>query len=87
VRSRVNTEQDRDENAAKNIAQVGIGNCHDSKWTLRDCKTTTVAEPDEASRIAAALAGVSISTATSLSLPLSIASNVTIYYKIGVKTA
>ena len=55
------TEQDRDENAAKNIEKVGIGNCHDSKWTLRDCKTTSVAEPSEASRITAALAGVSIS--------------------------
>jgi putative transposase len=50
------TEQDRDENAAKNIEKVGIGNCHDSKWTLRDCKTTSVAEPSEASRITAALA-------------------------------
>src|SRR4028118_2188518 len=49
------TEQDRDENAAKNIEKVGIGNCHDSKWTLRDCKTTSVAEPSEASRITAAL--------------------------------
>ena len=49
-------EQDRDENAAKNIEKVGIGNCHDSKWTLRDCKTTSVAEPSEASRITAALA-------------------------------
>ncbi len=44
-------EQDRDKNAAKNIEKVGIGNCHDSKWTLRDCKTTLVAEPDETSRI------------------------------------
>ena len=50
------TEQDRDENAAKNIEKVGIGNCHDSKWTLRDCKTTSVAEPSEASRITAAKA-------------------------------
>ncbi|MEG5063303.1 transposase [Microcoleus sp. B3-A4] len=50
------TEQDRDENAAKNIEKVGIGNCHDSKWTQRDCKTTSVAEPNEASRITAALA-------------------------------
>ena len=50
------TEQDRDENAAKNIEQVGMGNRHDSKWTLRDCQTTTVAEPSEASRITAALA-------------------------------
>ncbi len=47
------TEQDRDENAAKNIVQVGMGNRHDSKWTMRDCQTTTVAEPDEASRITA----------------------------------
>ncbi|MFM9264199.1 RNA-guided endonuclease InsQ/TnpB family protein, partial [Tychonema sp. BBK16] len=45
------TEQDRDENAARNIVQVGMGNRHDSKWTLRDCKTTSVARPDEASRI------------------------------------
>ncbi|MEG4530940.1 RNA-guided endonuclease TnpB family protein [Microcoleus sp. D2_18a_D3] len=50
------TEQDRDENAAKNIEKVGIGNCHDSKWTQRDCQTTSVAEPNEASRITAALA-------------------------------
>jgi putative transposase len=49
------TEQDRDENAAKNIEKVGIGNCHDSKWTLRDCQTISVAEPDEASRITAPL--------------------------------
>ena len=47
------TEQDRDENAAKNIEKVGMGNRHDSKWTMRDCKTTSVAEPDEASRITA----------------------------------
>ena len=45
------TEHDRDENAAKNIEKVGIGNCHDSKRALRDCKTISVAEPDEASRI------------------------------------
>ncbi|MFM9263685.1 transposase [Tychonema sp. BBK16] len=55
------TKQDRDENAARNIAQVGIGNCHDSKWTLRDCKTTSVAEPCEASRITAHKRPVSIS--------------------------
>lgn len=54
-------EHDRDENAAKNIEQVGMGNRHDSKWTLRDCKTTSVAKPSEASRITAALAPVSIS--------------------------
>ena len=41
----------RDENATKNIEQVGMGNRHDSKWTLRDCKTTSVARPYEASRI------------------------------------
>ncbi|HEY9297724.1 MAG TPA: transposase [Phormidium sp.] len=50
------TEQDRDENAAKNIEKVGTGHCHDSKWSQRDCKTTSVARPDEASRITAALA-------------------------------
>jgi putative transposase len=37
------TEHDRDENAAKNIEKVGIGHCHDSKWTVRDSKTTSVA--------------------------------------------
>jgi putative transposase len=42
---------DRDENAAKNIEKVGMGNRHDSKWTPRDCKTTSVAKPSEASRI------------------------------------
>ena len=50
------TEQDRDENAAKNIEQVGMGNRHDSKWTQRDRKTTSVAKPCEASRITVALA-------------------------------
>jgi len=55
------TEQDRDENAAGNIEQVGMGNRHDSKRAQRDCKTTSVAEPCEASRITPALAGVSIS--------------------------
>ncbi len=33
------TEQDRDENAARNIAQVGMGNRHDYKRAQRDCKT------------------------------------------------
>ncbi|WP_377476290.1 MAG: transposase [Microcoleus anatoxicus] len=56
------TEQDRDENAARNIAQVGMGNRHDFKRAQRDCETTSVARPDEASRITAALAGVSISS-------------------------
>ena len=63
------TEQDRDENAAKNIEKVGIGNCHDSKWTLRDCKATSVAEPSEASRITAAKAGVSISKSQKATIP------------------
>ncbi len=45
------TEQDRDENAAKNIQKVGIGHCHDSKRTQRGHKTTSVADPCEASRI------------------------------------
>jgi len=47
------TEQDRDENAAKNIEQVGMGNRHDSKWALRQSKTTPVASVGEASRITA----------------------------------
>ncbi len=34
------SEHDRDENAAKNINQVGIGHCHDSKRTRIDSKTT-----------------------------------------------
>jgi len=50
------SEHDRDENAAKNIEKVGIGNCHDSKRTGREHKTTSVAIPGEPSRIIAALA-------------------------------
>ena len=50
------TEQDRDENAAKNIEKVGMGNRHDSKRAQRDCQTTPVAKPDEASRITVASA-------------------------------
>jgi putative transposase len=46
-------EQDRDENAAKNINKVSIGHGHDSKRAQRDYKTTLVARPDEASRITA----------------------------------
>ncbi|MEA5597004.1 transposase [Rivularia sp. UHCC 0363] len=46
-------EHDRDENAAKNINKVGTGHCHDSKRTQRNCKTTSVAESVEASRITA----------------------------------
>ncbi|MEG4273847.1 MULTISPECIES: transposase [unclassified Microcoleus] len=48
-------EQDRDLNAARNINKVGIGHCHDLKRTQRDCKTISVARPDEASRITALL--------------------------------
>lgn len=47
---------DRDENAAKNIDKVGIGNCHDSKRTRRDNKTTSVANLSDALRIIAASA-------------------------------
>ncbi|MFH7026417.1 MAG: RNA-guided endonuclease InsQ/TnpB family protein [Heteroscytonema crispum UTEX LB 1556] len=49
-----NTEQDRDENAAKNIEMVGMGHRHDLKRMQRDGKTTSVAQPDEASRITVA---------------------------------
>lgn len=57
------TEHDRDENAAKNINKVGMGNRHDSKRTQRQSKTTiasgdaarTVALVNEASRITAPL--------------------------------
>ncbi len=49
------TQQDRDLNAARNINKVGIGHCHDSKRTQRDCKTGLPARPDEASRITALL--------------------------------
>ncbi len=44
-------EQERDENAARNINQVGMGHRHDSKRAQRDDQTTPVAQPDEASRI------------------------------------
>lgn len=36
-------QHDRDENAAKNINNVGIGHCHDAKRTRIDRKTTPVA--------------------------------------------
>lgn len=49
-------EHDRDLNASKNIEKVGIGHCHDSKWTLRAGKTGSPAQPSEASRITAASA-------------------------------
>ena len=48
-------EQDRDENAAKNINKVGIGHCHDSQWTQRQSKTISVASVNEVSRITAPL--------------------------------
>jgi len=44
-------EHDRDENAAKNINQVGIGHCHDSKRTQRQSKTISVASVSEASSV------------------------------------
>jgi len=44
---------DRDENAAKNIEQVGTGHGHDSKWTGRAGKTGSPAQPVELSRITA----------------------------------
>ncbi|MEG4810263.1 RNA-guided endonuclease TnpB family protein [Microcoleus sp. F8-D3] len=46
-------EQDRDENAARNINKVGTGHGHDSKRTQRKSKTTSVASSDEVSRITA----------------------------------
>jgi putative transposase len=42
------TQQDRDENASKNIEMVGMGHRHDLKCTSRDGKTTSLARPDEA---------------------------------------
>jgi len=50
------TSHDRDENAAKNIEKVGIGHCHDSKWTGSEGKTTAVAHRCEPSRITVASA-------------------------------
>ena len=55
------TEQDRDENAARNIETVGMGHRHDFKWTRRSGKTVetvghatrTAARPDDLSRITA----------------------------------
>jgi len=44
-------EHDRDENAAKNIEKVGMGNRHDYKRTQRQSKTISVASVDEVSRI------------------------------------
>ena len=42
------TQQDRDENAARNIEKVGMGHRHDSKCTSRQSKTTSVASVGEA---------------------------------------
>ncbi|PSB15881.1 transposase [Phormidesmis priestleyi ULC007] len=50
------TEHDRDENAAKNINQSRHRALGDSKRTLRQSKTTSVASVNDASRITAALA-------------------------------
>lgn len=47
------SEQDRDENASRNIEKVGMGHRHDSKRAQRDGKTSPLAQPNEASRIAA----------------------------------
>src|SRR4028119_2023852 len=41
------TEQDRDENASKNIEMVGMGHRHDLKCTQRQSKTTSVASVSE----------------------------------------
>ena len=43
------THHDRDDNASKNIEQVGVGHIHDSKRTGRECKTSFEAVPDELS--------------------------------------
>ena len=51
-----NIKQDRDKNASRNIEKVGMGHRHDSKRAQRDGQTTSVAQPNEASRITAALA-------------------------------
>jgi putative transposase len=43
------THHDRDDNASKNIEQVGVGHIHDSKRTGRECKTEVSAVPVEVS--------------------------------------
>ncbi|WP_292791731.1 transposase [Nostoc sp. NMS7] len=45
------TEQERDENASKNIEMVGMGHRHDLKRTGNDCKTVSAASYCELSRI------------------------------------
>lgn len=49
-------EQDRDENASRNIEMVGIGHCHDLKRAGSDSKTTSVANCCELLRITVASA-------------------------------
>jgi putative transposase len=63
-------EQDRDENAAKNIEKVGMGYRHDSKRTQRQGKTTSVAPVDEASRITAHERTVSMSISSRFSVEI-----------------
>jgi putative transposase len=43
------THHDRDDNASKNIEQVGVGHIHDSKRAGRECKTSVEAVPVELS--------------------------------------
>jgi putative transposase len=43
------THHDRDDNASKNIEQVGVGHIHDSKRTRRERKTSVEAAPVELS--------------------------------------
>lgn len=45
------TEQERDENASRNIEMVGMGHRHDLKRTGSDCKTVSAASYCELSRI------------------------------------
>lgn len=43
------TLHDRDDNASKNIENVGVGHTHDAKWTGRERKTSIEAAPVELS--------------------------------------
>src|ERR671932_1362120 len=43
------TLHDRDDNASKNIENVGVGHIHDAKRIGRECKTSIEAVPDELS--------------------------------------
>jgi putative transposase len=49
------TTHDRDGNASKNIEKVGMGNRHDSKWTVREHKSGSPAIPCDPPRITAPL--------------------------------